>query len=174
MLLIKKKRKAQTISMDFYASLIIFIIILGISISMWADSIKDASWSIQVQEMNTYANKISDSLIRSPGYPLNWTNKTVDVLGLVEKSHVLSHEKALEMKNISSDKMAGLFGYTPYNLYIQVNNISNMPVLIDGVNITWGSYNHTLANSVTKTTRHALLNNNNTIERVSIIVYIWN
>lgn len=174
MFTIKKKKKAQTISLDFYTSIIIFIIILGISISMWADSIKDVSWSIQVEEMNNYANKIADGLVRSPGYPLTWTNNTVDILGLVEKSHILSYEKALEMKNISSDKMAGLFGYAPYNLYIQVNNVSDMPVLIDGVNITWGFYNHTLANSITKTTRHALLNNNNTIERVSIMVYIWN
>lgn len=174
MLLIEKKRKAQTISMDFYTSLIIFIMILGLSISLWDDSIKDVSWSIQVQEMNNYANKIADSLIRSQGYPLDWTNETVDVLGLVEKSHILNHEKALEMKNISSGKMAGLFGYAPYKLYIQVNNISDMPVLIGGVNVTWGNYNHSLANSITKTTRHALLNNNNTIERVSILVYIWN
>ena len=70
MLLIEKKRKAQTISMDFYTSLIIFIMILGLSISLWDDSIKDVSWSIQVQEMNNYANKIADSL--STGGDRNW------------------------------------------------------------------------------------------------------
>lgn len=168
------RKKAQAISIDFYLSLGIFIIILALGVTIWHNSMQDISWSIQINEMDNYANKIADSLIRSKGYPLDWDNNSVELLGLVEKSHILSYQKALEMKNISVNKMNSLFGHVSYNLYIEINNISNLPVIIDNVNLTWGSLNNNTANSVTKAKRFSILHNKDKFERVSVNVFIWN
>jgi len=170
----KSMKKAQAVSLDFYASLFIFIIILALGITMWHNSVQNTSWNIKIQEMDNYANKIADSLIRSQGYPPNWDNNTVELLGLVETSHILDYQKALEMKNISADKMESLFGYISYNLYIEINNISDMPVVVDNINLTWGAYNQSIANSITKAKRFAILHNKDKFERVSVNVFIWN
>ncbi|MCK5177430.1 MAG: hypothetical protein KAQ92_06905 [Candidatus Aenigmarchaeota archaeon] len=169
-----KRRKAQAISLDFYSSLIIFMIVIGGCLMLWNKTIGDNTDSMQIQEMNNYANNIADILVRSKGYPLNWTNETVEMLGLVENSHLINYNKTLEMKNISRYKMSSLFGYEPYALYIQIDNSSNLPVIIDGENLTWGHLNKSLANSIAKISRYAILHNKDSFERVSVNVFIWN
>ena len=70
--------------------------------------------------------------------------------------------------------MSSLFGYEPYALYIQIDNSSNLPVIIDGENLTWGHLNKSLANSIAKISRYAILHNKDSFERVSVNVFIWN
>ncbi|MCK5176180.1 MAG: hypothetical protein KAQ92_00505 [Candidatus Aenigmarchaeota archaeon] len=169
-----KKRKAQAISLDFYSSLIIFMIIVSGGLMLWNKTIIDNSGITNAQEMNNYANNIANILIRSKGYPLNWTNETVKILGLVENSHLIDYKKTLEMKNVSVYKMNDLFGYAPYILYIQIDNSSDFPVIIDGENLTWGYFNKSIANSISKISRYAILHNKDSFERVSVNVFIWN
>ena len=115
-------KRGQLLTTDFILSLAIFLAILLASMSLWANvdtQIRDAESRRDMQAITTY---ISDSLVRSPGYPKNWTNSTVMMIGLANDEHVVDMNKILLLKNMDYDRVRDILRFGEYNYYIWVTD----------------------------------------------------
>ncbi|MBW6451691.1 MAG: hypothetical protein K0B02_03085 [DPANN group archaeon] len=98
------KKKGQLFTQDFILSLLIFLMIVSLSISIW-DNITEKTRNIDtVTYMQQKAFYITDILIKTKGYPENWNSTTVELIGLsTGKNHMIGIEKINMLDNISYD-----------------------------------------------------------------------
>ncbi len=90
--------RGQLLTTDFILSLAIFLAILLTVMSLWASvdtQMRDAESRRDMQSISAY---VSDTLLRSRGHPQNWTNETVQVIGLANKDQVMSMDKFLMLR----------------------------------------------------------------------------
>ena len=135
----KHSCKGQAFASDFVLSSVIFIILLAASIELWDMT----SSKYPAQGLNDFMQKqafsITDALIKTEGYPKNWTNETVKLIGVSEEtSHVLNKSRLLDMKNINYPAMKNIWGLSGYNAYLNFTNSSGSTISLDGVLLEYG------------------------------------
>ncbi len=115
-------RRGQLLTTDFILSLAIFLAILLASMNIWANvdtQIKDAEARRDMQAITT---DVSENLVRNPGYPKDWTNETVRVIGLAKDEHVIEIGKILQLKHTDYDKVRDLLRLGNYNYRIWITD----------------------------------------------------
>jgi hypothetical protein len=122
--------KAQIWSMDFAASLIVFLFVLVVVLFVWSYANTQVAESKTNERMQYMASSISDSLVRTAGFPEGWGASNVSVIGLAEQENLLSEEKVntfIEMgnsSNLSEYRRTKSILETPYDFYFQVIRVN--------------------------------------------------
>jgi hypothetical protein len=86
---ITANKKAQVWSMDFVASLVMFLLVLIPLLFVWNYMNIQNAEQRTFDEIETLALKVSDSLIRTKGIPENWNSSNVNVIGLTKVSEFI-------------------------------------------------------------------------------------
>ncbi|MFH0817836.1 MAG: hypothetical protein V1909_04335 [Candidatus Micrarchaeota archaeon] len=115
-------RRGQLLTTDFILSLTIFLAILLSTMSLWASVDTQIKDSESRRDMQAITTTISESLVRSQGYPKNWTNETVKMIGLANEEHVLDINKILSLKHMNYDNVSSILRLANYNYYISITD----------------------------------------------------
>ncbi|VVB59961.1 Uncharacterised protein [uncultured archaeon] len=133
------RKKGQAFASDFVISAVLFIIILAISIEMWTATGLKYSKSESSDFMQKKAFSITDTLIKTQGYPLDWTRNSAKVIGVSgETPQVLNKSKLIEMKYISDSDLKNTWGISGYNVYMKFTNSSGNIISLDGTALEYG------------------------------------
>jgi hypothetical protein len=131
-----KPKKAQVWYVDFMVGLLILITSLLIYYQ-YQDNLSgeyDAEW----QEMILDSKTITSSLITA-GYPLNWTNETVSVLGVTDGNYRINSTKIEQFSNLSYKRAKDLLR-TRFNFYFFLEDGNGARPYEKGLNATDHSF----------------------------------
>lgn len=105
---------------DLAASAFVFLLIVNISLLTWNLAYSNQTAFNEERDLRERVVRVSDLLVRTPGYPSNWTAETVDVIGLVSIDHVLDNRKLLQFRNMSYTMQRDLLRADSNDVYVQV------------------------------------------------------
>lgn len=169
----QRHRKGQAFTADFLLSAVLFIIILFAAVELWNITASKYSKNDSYGIMRDKALSITDSLIKTEGYPSGWTNETVRMLGISEGvPNVLDKNKMLEMKNISYSKLRNVFGLSDYEVYLNFTNSSGATIVMNGASLEYGLAPF-LKKDLVPMKRFVLINDSGNIIRSVLVFMIW-
>ena len=85
-----KLKRGQSYALDLGASLVLFIILLGLFELYWAQTVDQEN---PVEQLRLEANRISQQLVEQGGIPFDWNASTVSYLGLSVERLVIDSGK---------------------------------------------------------------------------------
>lgn len=130
--------KLQAWSTDFAVSLVIFLTAFSLIIFIWHQTFYHTHQNFQIIKMERLALSISDKLIRTPGFPRDWNDTTVEVLGLAEEENILNSTKIEIFLGMENETIRSLLGIQNYNFYFEILYLNNTLVEIDGKTLVKG------------------------------------
>lgn len=158
-------KKGQIFSTDAIFALITFSVVVIMSFSLINTQISK-SVNIELQnQMNEKAFEIADFLVRTPGYPDNWTSSNVKLVGLASPDHVLQIAKLSQLNNISYTDLGTDLKARPYNFLINISS--------SGYNYSKGLVWNSSASKIVVVERSVLINTSFGLERGILRVYLW-
>ena len=185
-------KKAQAFSTESIFAYIIFLVIFATIVFLWDQTTGKISQSEHFFEVEDLAIIITENLIRTKGFPENWTKYDylsddadkigVKVIGLAEESRVLDKEKVMafiDMMNASNNNYTShkwLLGLSKpkfrLEFYFEIADINGTIVNIDGKNCTTGKKPASDVDTIYKfpVTRTAILDD----EIVKVKLVAWN
>ena len=81
----KKTKKSQSVVIDFFIAIFIFVIIVSITTLMWNRLSLELHDKVVQKDMLLKAYHITDTLIESPGSPSNWESEIEDLEGIDDR-----------------------------------------------------------------------------------------
>lgn len=111
--------KGQIIAGDFMISIGVFVIILMILLPAWFYVSSQARNSEDRKNMELMSVVISDTMMKTQGYPENWTAQTVKTFGFADSERNLNISKIKEFKKIDYITAKKILGISNYNFYIE-------------------------------------------------------
>ncbi len=112
--------KGQIAALDFFIALLIFSVLLTITMLSWSSYHSKISERAEYHDMMTKAFQISDVLVKSPGFPSNWDEGNVGVVGLAIEDRILSIDKVNAFANLSLNKTKSIFQIYGYKFYFNL------------------------------------------------------
>ncbi len=117
--------KGQMFSSDFVVSMLVFMGVLGMGVFALNEAMVGQSRFNEHNRMVREAYRTSDLLVRTPGYPDDWTAANVQIVGFAESNHVLENEKLDEFASVSTykeQKGALELSQWEFNMTVRVND----------------------------------------------------
>ena len=112
--------KAQAWSTDFVVSAVIFVLIFALVLFTWNQTLYQTQQKITLSKMQTLVSEISDSLIRTPGFPENWNQTNVEILGFAEEENVLNATKIGMFLSMDNDTIKSVLGIENYDFFFEI------------------------------------------------------
>ncbi len=152
--------RAQIWSIDFAVSILIFMSVIILVFFTWSYTSTQSSEQVEINNMQTSALLISDSLIRVEGLPRDWNATNVKVIGIASRNeNVLNKTKVDRFLNLSYSKARGLLGIGAYEFYFELSYMNHTIMKNqDGNNITKGNYPDSSASIIVPAERYVLYN----------------
>ena len=133
-----KYNKAQIAVTDLFVAIFIFIALL---ISIFV------TWNIyitRIEQRDNYNNilsnavQITDTLVKSPGKPINWeqNNATAEIIGLASSDRNLSERKVNAFVTLTYNTTKDLLNIKRYDFKFTLININNSALIEYGLNST--------------------------------------
>jgi hypothetical protein len=124
--------KAQAWSLDFAASVVIFLTALILAIFTLNYVMSQNSQQMEFNMMENTAMVVSDSLVRQPGIPQDWDSGTVTTLGLASQENVLDDTKLGEFLDMDTAAIKNLLGIGGYGFYLEVRYVNGSLASLPG------------------------------------------
>jgi hypothetical protein len=122
-------RKAQIFTWDIILATVIFLIVLGTILFLWADTIEDIDAADTEYELSWLATAVSEQLARTPGLPLNWALSqdlyNITVLGLADTKRIGNDTKTLD-RVLDPDKVMAFINLTQTDKAFDQNKYSRL------------------------------------------------
>jgi len=123
---ISSHSKGQVSSIDILVSTIIFILIFISLRGVWLENISEAENGFYFSELQLKSETALDSLVKTEGYPSDWSISNVELIGLAEKPLVLSETKVSNLVLMDYNTAKDLLGLGSYDFKFDI--ISENPV----------------------------------------------
>ncbi len=157
---------------DFVISMFVFLMMVNVTYLMWIEAHEQQERLDTEQVMQQKAYHIASLLVRTPGYPANWTNETVAIIGLAEPDHVLQDAKMQELDDMRTTDIASTMGLdSQTNVLINVTNETGT-MQVNGRDLIWGTPPAD-PDSLTGEQRSVLVNATNLYQRGTLHVQLW-
>lgn len=112
--------KGQMFSTDMVLSMFVFIGMTVFSVFI-VDATAEYGMRFHEEEvMEESIVRTSDFLVRSPGYPENWTFNEVEVTGLADSPNVIKSSKFLELKRMDYDEVRSINRIPRYDFHLEI------------------------------------------------------
>jgi len=121
--------KGQIWSMDFIVSIMIFFLVFFLVIFVWNYTNTQTSETLELKNMQLAALQVSDSIIRQPGIPYDWTSDDVTSIGLANEENNLNVTKVIRLVDNLTYLQSRALLTGKYNYYFELLDV-------DGNNIT--------------------------------------
>jgi hypothetical protein len=115
---------------DFLMGLVIFLIIVAISVSLWNKNVYNMGLKEKRTEMENLVLLISDQMVKSSGIPGDWSSTTVAAIGLSKSDNVLDSSKVSNFVGLSKEKTKALLGIRNYNFIFRLRS-TNETILVE-------------------------------------------
>ncbi|MFH0970978.1 MAG: hypothetical protein ABIG96_01770 [Candidatus Micrarchaeota archaeon] len=161
---------------DFVVGLAIFLVILLIVSPMWSSVTTQVENSEAERRLQIAGIEVSETLLRTKGFPEDWNSTSVISIGLAGETRVLNATKAkyfFQFMESNYTDAKFMLGAGAYDMRVEIANNTGLPVIFEGVEFT---RDPVPANSydVTNTERLAVLEfNESYAEFVSLQVSVW-
>lgn len=162
--------KGQIWSLDLGASVAIFLLAFVILTFLWGYVRRQADDQQDMVRMRDSATTVADLLVRTSGYPSNWTNDTVQSVGLAAEENLISGQKALGFVSLNYTRTLDLLDLGAYNYYFQLKYVNGSPVIINGTSAESGVNFTGTESSVSQ--RYALIDSEPK-KRVVLRLVVW-
>jgi hypothetical protein len=165
-----KNMKAQIWSMDFVVSFLIFFVTLSMLFFAWNYTNYKSTEQIQLNNLYGLSLTITDSLIRIPGFPSDWSPGNVMSIGLVDDEYHMNETKISMFLAMNYGNARQILLEGRYNFYFNMNYLNGSQIMVGGVNATKGTYPDSSSSMVVPAKRYAVYNGN--IAEIDFILWI--
>lgn len=169
------KRKGQALASDFTISIALFLfLIVGCAI-VWNTTAGKYARFRDNQFMQEKIFSVSDTLVRTPGYPPEWNGANVKLIGLSEgESHMLNKSKLLEFKNVDYSTAKNMWGLGGYEYYAKFTDSDGDLISLDGSALEYGNSSFLSGKKdLVPLKRLVLINESGNITRAALTFVIW-
>lgn len=129
--------KGQTFMPDFFASLLIFTVVISVFIGSWNSIINNQTEFSEEKMITDQVVHTTTFLVATPGYPDNWENSgPVEIPGFAEQDHILSEDKLQDFRTLSYTEQSRLLQVQNY--YMKIYNESGI-IESGGSDLEYGS-----------------------------------
>lgn len=157
-------RTGQLFTTDFVISAFVFIILLNVAVFSWNLAYDRQDRFAQEDVMQRKAFHAASLMVRTPGYPADWTPSTVAVIGLADPDHVVQEAKMDELAAMDVSTLRATLDIIPS--YIQVTlNTSTTTRQVGTAPVN--------ASDLVVERRSILYNGTNGTERGTLEVILW-
>lgn len=147
--------KGQTFMPDFFASLLIFTVVISVFIGSWNSIISNQTEFTEENTMTDQAVHTTTFLVSTPGYPSDWEDTgSPSIPGFAEEDHVLSVDKLTEFRSLGYVEQNRLL--QTQNFYMKVYNDSGM-IQAGGSDLEYGN-DYSPAETVVPLERNVIVN----------------
>jgi hypothetical protein len=133
-----QRRRAQAWSFDFMASVTIFFLILVVLFFVWEYTAFQNTDQMVFNDMEDRALITVDTIIRVKGFPEDWNDSNVEVLGLASEENVLNESKILMLVDMDYQTAKRLLGIYDYNFYFQLVHLNDSQAYANGTALVTG------------------------------------
>jgi hypothetical protein len=130
--------KGQAWSFDFMASVTIFFLILVVLFFVWEYAAFQNADQMIFNDMQDRAMTTVDTIIRVKGYPEDWNESSVEVLGLASDENILNESKILMFVGMDYPEAQRLLGISDYNFYFQLIHLNGSQSYANGTALVAG------------------------------------
>jgi hypothetical protein len=130
--------RAQVWSFDFMASVIVFFVIIAILFFSWEYITFQNEDLITFNEMENNALSITDTLIRTPGFPEHWNETNVQIMGLASEENVLNETKILMFVQMDYDYAKRILGIPAYEFYFRISYLNGTQARANNTDLVIG------------------------------------
>lgn len=125
--------KGQLFSYDFIVSAVLFLFFFSTFFFVWDYLNRQVAWQSELRDIQERASLLSDVLVRTDGYPVNWTSANVETMGLAGEDGIIDQSRlsALNATNYSTARDVMGLGRR-YELYLQLNDTANRTIFVYG------------------------------------------
>lgn len=125
-------RKAQISGADFLMSIVIILVLIGFTNSLWNRSIDSFRKNKIESETERLALSISSLLVRSEGIPSDWDEDNVVSIGLASRVNVIDPAKIDGLINMDEDKAESLMGIPGHGFNVRIRAANESLILDKG------------------------------------------
>lgn len=112
--------RGQTFLVDFAFSIAVFFVALVLLSNVWDATRTGFESAKQKNVLATISFAVSDSLLRSPGHPVDWTPEDVESVGLAGEGGVLNSSKTLRLLALNYSSFLRLTGLAGRNAWLAI------------------------------------------------------
>ena len=161
--------RAQIWSMDFIASITIFILMFSVVVFSWNYINTQNTERSLFSDMQVLGLDVSDIIVRIPGNPEDWNESNVQSIGLATRENVLNETKVEQFISMDYDTTRSLLGLSNKEFYFSVEYLNGTIVEYNGKNMTAGTYpiNHTTSVPVYRTVLFG-----KTLSKMVLVLYV--
>ena len=124
-------KKGQTIIIDLFIAISIFVLLIGATALIWHNYRAKLANDFIYEDLHVKAFQVTDLLVKSTGNPGAWENNisSAAVIGLAESDRVLDRNKVEAFANISHNEGVKLLNLGDYNYYFEIKDVNggNLP-----------------------------------------------
>jgi len=115
------RMKGQLVSSDAAASVFLFSILATVLLLSWDSMLDRAAEDVQRTDMEITATRLLDTLVKSPGHPLDWEVKNATIIGLARSDRTIDSAKLNAFMDMDYNKSLQVLGIH-YNYFFRVAN----------------------------------------------------
>jgi hypothetical protein len=130
--------KAQAWSFDFMASVVVFFMIMAVLFFVWEYTTFQNEDQMLFNDMQNNALTITDTIIRTRGFPEHWNESSVQVMGLASEENVLNETKILMFVQMDYENTKRILGIPAYQFYFQILHLNNSQAQANGTDLVQG------------------------------------
>jgi hypothetical protein len=130
--------KGQVWSFDFAVSVVIFFSVVVMILFSWNYTTAKHTEQTVFNEMESKAVSLSDSFIRTSGYPEEWNSSNVQIIGMADEENVLNETKILQVVGMPYDTIRATMGIMNYNFYLGIRYLNETVINMNGTDLECG------------------------------------
>jgi len=100
--------KAQASSAELLLAYFIFFLGLTLFITIWTSTTEKVKNNERFDDFESLASNNAEKIVRTPGYPYNWSADNVTVVGLAGEPRILDSAKVRSFLDLMNDSKASL------------------------------------------------------------------
>jgi hypothetical protein len=167
-----RSNKAQASSFELLLAYSVFVVCLIIFVTLWTATTEKIESGERTTDFETLASNIAEKLVRTPGYPSNWSEEDVTVVGLAGEPRMLDNEKVLAFMDLMNDSTPSstpsCMGLSNYECNKALLGVGKHDFYLELQQMNWSSGNWTIS-SVENVNCTAGLFPVNDVEKITII-----
>ncbi len=163
------KKAGQLFSYDFIISAMVFLFFFSTFFFVWDYLNRQIVWQSDINDMQGRAALLSDVLVRTSGYPANWTAANVETIGLAATSeeNVIDPGRLAALNATDYATARNIMGLgQKYGVHLQLNDTSNNTIF------TYGQYPSS-PTAVVPINRYVLYDNSTSRPRATLRLIVW-
>lgn len=172
-----RNRNGQMFASDLVASVIVFFFIVNLSLIIWNMAYENKTKFNEVRQLRERVVRTADILVRTPGYPQDWDETSVELAGFVTEDHVLDNEKLRSFNDTSYADQKDAIRSTPNEFYLTVRSDGSIITLSEpsepDMDLEFGEEQDASTTTAVTSKRSVLLNTSNQLERATLKLVFW-